>query len=178
MPLKYINFDSSSDEDSKENCTSPQHLDFLLRNILNINYISTSEGLKLRLGLILHNLADRFFKYSTIRNIYKKIKSEILTLDNDYYEENFNIIKTVFNKHFNKLFKDENKENINDTDYQKLLHFVFNPNCSIPKIFTLNKNITADHVKRVLLEELQNSNINLKSTSKNPFLQYIILKDF
>jgi len=168
MTLKYINFDSSSDEESKENYTLSQHIDFLLRNILNINYISTSEGLKLRLGLILHNLADRFFKYSTIRNIYKKIKSEISTLDNDYYEENFNIIKTAFNKHFNKLFKNDNEENISDTDYQKLLHFVFNPNRSIPKIFTLNKNITADHVKKVLLQELQNSNINLKSISKNP----------
>ena len=136
MTLKYENFDSSSEEEAKENYTSPQHLDFLLRNILNINYIHKSNDLKLRVGLILHNLVDRFFKYSTIRNTYKKIKSEILTLDSDYYEENFNIIKNAFNKHFNKLFKDYNKENISNTDYQKLLHFIFNPNRSIPKIFT------------------------------------------
>ena len=168
MTLKYENFDSSSEEEAKENYTSPQHLDFLLRNILNINYIHKSNDLKLRVGLILHNLADRFFKYSTIRNTYKKIKSEILTLDSDYYEENFNIIKTAFNKHFNKLFKDGNKENISDKDYQKLLHFVFNPNHSIPKIFTLADGITVEHAKKVLLQELQNSNINLKSISNNP----------
>ncbi|APZ30697.1 hypothetical protein RRIM16_05390 [Rickettsia conorii subsp. raoultii] len=95
--LKYENFDSSSDEELKENYTLPKYLNFLLKNILDINYIYNSEDFKLKLGLVLHNLADRFFKYSTIRN--KKIKSEILAVDNDYYEENFNIIKTVFNKH-------------------------------------------------------------------------------
>ncbi|MEY4463488.1 MAG: hypothetical protein RLZZ81_459 [Pseudomonadota bacterium] len=168
MTLKYKAFDSSSEEETKENYALPKYLDFLLRNILDVNYIHESDDLKLKLGLILHSLADRFFKYSAIRNIYKKIKSEILTVDNDYYEESFNIIKTAFNKHFNKLFKDHNKENISDTDYQKLLHFIFNPNRSIPKIFTLNQNITADHVKKVLLQELQNSNINLKNISKNP----------
>lgn len=62
MTLKYENFDSSSDEELKESYTLPQYLNFLSRNIININFISTSEGLKLRLGLILHNLADRFFK--------------------------------------------------------------------------------------------------------------------
>ncbi len=100
--LKYENFDSSSDEELKENYTLPKYLNFLLKNILDINYIYNSEDFKLKLGLVLHvlhNLADRFFKYSTIRNIYKKIKSEILAIDNDYYEENFNIIKTAFNKH-------------------------------------------------------------------------------
>ncbi|HJD58958.1 MAG TPA: hypothetical protein LFV92_07450 [Rickettsia endosymbiont of Ceroptres masudai] len=71
------------------------------------------------------------------------------------------------------LFKDDNKQNISDKDYQKLLHFVFNPNRSIPKIFTVNKNITADYAKKVLLQELQNSNINLKSISNNP-LNYTI----
>ncbi|MCX4084074.1 hypothetical protein N7281_04295 [Rickettsia hoogstraalii] len=117
MTLKYKILDSSSEEESKENYTSPQHLDFLLRNILDISYISTSKGLKLRLGLILHNLADRFFKYSAIRNTYKKIKSEILTVDNESLQENLQIIKTAFNKHLNKLFKEYNKENISDTDY-------------------------------------------------------------
>ncbi|MFP3121108.1 hypothetical protein GCO76_07105 [Rickettsia sp. R2] len=97
--LKYENFDSSSDEELKENYTLPKYLNFLLKNILNINYIYNSEDFKLKLGLVLYNLADRFFKYSTIRNIYKKIKSEILVVDNEYYEENFNIIKTAFNKH-------------------------------------------------------------------------------
>ncbi|AEK74920.1 hypothetical protein RHHCN13_04725 [Rickettsia conorii subsp. heilongjiangensis] len=97
--LKYENFDSSSDEELKENYTLPKYLNFLLKNILDINYIYNSEDFKLKLGLVLHNLADRFFKYSTIRNIYKKIKSEILVVDNEYYEENFNIIKTAFNKH-------------------------------------------------------------------------------
>ncbi|HJD59230.1 MAG TPA: hypothetical protein LFW20_00895 [Rickettsia endosymbiont of Omalisus fontisbellaquei] len=167
MTLKREILDSSSEEESKENYTSPQHLDFLLRNILDISYISTSKGLKLRLGLILHNLADRFFKYSAIRNSYKKIKSEILTVDNESLQENLQIIKTAFNKHFNKLFKDYNKENISDKDYQELLHCVFNPNHSIPKIFTLAGGITAEYAKKVLLQELQNSNINLKSISNN-----------
>ncbi|MFV9930119.1 MAG: hypothetical protein AB8U82_04485 [Rickettsia endosymbiont of Haemaphysalis japonica] len=97
--LKYENFDSSSDEELKENYTLPKYLNFLLKSILDINYIYNSEDFKLKLGLVLHNLADRFFKYSSIRNIYKKIKSEILVVDNDYYAENFNIIKTAFNKH-------------------------------------------------------------------------------
>ncbi|WP_392506720.1 hypothetical protein ACE5D9_03010 [Rickettsia sp. 2024-CO-Wats] len=97
--LKCENFDSSSDEELKENYTLPKYLNFLLKNILDINYIYNSEDFKLKLGLVLHNLADRFFKYSTISNIYKKIKSEILVVDNDDYEENFNIIKTAFNKH-------------------------------------------------------------------------------
>ncbi|ABV76510.1 hypothetical protein [Rickettsia rickettsii] len=89
--LKYENFDSSSDEELKENNTLPKYLNFLLKNILNIldiNYIYNSEDFKLKLGLVLHNLADRFYKYSTIRNIYKKIKSEILVVDNNDYEEN------------------------------------------------------------------------------------------
>lgn len=173
MTLKHKIFDSSSDEETKENYTLPKYLDFLLKNILDIKYINDSEDLKLRLGLVLHKLADGFYKDSAIRDIYKKIKSEILAVDNDYYEENFNIIKTAFNKHLRKLFKDDNKQNISDKDYQKLLHFVFNPNRSIPKIFTLNKNITADYAKKVLLQELQNSNINLKSISNNP-LNYTI----
>ncbi|HJD54950.1 MAG TPA: hypothetical protein LFW11_06475 [Rickettsia endosymbiont of Proechinophthirus fluctus] len=96
--LKYENFDSSSDEELKENYTLSKYLNFLLKNILNINYIYNSEDFKLKLSLVLHNLADRFFKYSTIRNIYKKIKSEILVVDNNDYEENFNTIKTAFNK--------------------------------------------------------------------------------
>ncbi|AFB26547.1 MULTISPECIES: hypothetical protein [spotted fever group] len=86
--LKYENFDSSSDEELKENYTLPKYLNFLLKNILDINYIYNSEDFKLKLGLVLHNLADRFYKYSTIRNIYKKIKSEILVVDNNDYEEN------------------------------------------------------------------------------------------
>ncbi|MCC8419250.1 MAG: hypothetical protein LN590_07025 [Rickettsia endosymbiont of Glossina mortisans submortisans] len=167
MTLKYEILDSSSEEESKENYTSSQHLDFLLRNILDISYISTSKGLKLRLGLILHNLADRFFKYSAIRNTYKKIKYEILTVDTESLQENLQIIKTAFNKHLNKLFKEYNKENISDTDYQKLLHCVFYTNYSIPKIFTLAGGITAEYAKKVLLQELQNSNINLKSISNN-----------
>ncbi|WP_341787665.1 hypothetical protein [Rickettsia endosymbiont of Cantharis rufa] len=114
MTLKRENFDSSSDEETKENYILPKYLDFLLKNIPNINYINDSEDLKLGLALILHNLADGFSKYSIIRNIYKKITSEILVVDNDYYAEYFNIIKTAFNKHFNKLFKDDNKENISD----------------------------------------------------------------
>ncbi|WP_064429662.1 hypothetical protein [Rickettsia sp. Tenjiku01] len=97
--LKYENFDSSSDKELKEHYTLPKYLNFLLKNILDINYIYNSEDFKLKLGLVLHNLADRFFKDSTIRNIYKKIKSEILVVDNNYYEEYFNIIKTAFNKH-------------------------------------------------------------------------------
>ncbi|AFB29206.1 hypothetical protein [Rickettsia rickettsii] len=86
--LKYENFDSSSDEELKENDTLPKYLNFLLKNILDINYIYNSEDFKLKLGLVLHNLADRFYKYSTIRNFYKKIKSEILVVDNNDYEEN------------------------------------------------------------------------------------------
>ncbi|WP_173019429.1 MULTISPECIES: hypothetical protein [spotted fever group] len=42
------------------------------------------------------------------------------------------------------------------------MHCVFNPNHSIPKIFALADGINAQHVKKVLLQELQNSNINLK----------------
>lgn len=48
------------------------------------------------------------------------------------------------------------------------MHFVFNPNHSIPEIFTLADGITAEHAKKVLLQELQNSNINLKGISNNP----------
>lgn len=69
MTLKYENFDSSSDEELKENYTLTKHLNFLLKNIFAINYIYNSEDFKLKLGLILHNLANRFFKYSAIRNI-------------------------------------------------------------------------------------------------------------
>ncbi|HJD59008.1 MAG TPA: hypothetical protein LFV92_07735 [Rickettsia endosymbiont of Ceroptres masudai] len=104
MTLKHKIFDSSSDEETKENYTLPKYLDFLLKNILDIKYINDSEDLKLRLGLVLHKLADGFYKDSAIRDIYKKIKSEILAVDNDYYEENFNIIKTAFNKNLRKLY--------------------------------------------------------------------------
>ncbi|AFC72648.1 hypothetical protein MCC_05715 [Rickettsia rhipicephali str. 3-7-female6-CWPP] len=55
--LKYENFDSSSDEELKENYTLPKYLNFLLKNILDINYIYNSEDFKLKLGLVLHNLA-------------------------------------------------------------------------------------------------------------------------
>lgn len=168
MTLKHEILDSSSEEESKENYTLSKHLNFLLKNILDINYIYNSEDFKLKLGLILHNLADRFFKYSTIKDTYKKIKSEILTVDNEFSQENLQIIKTAFNKHLNKLFKGANKENISNTDYQNLLHCVFNPNYSIPKIFTLADGITADHAKKVLFQELQNSRISLNSISSNP----------
>lgn len=168
MTLEYENFDSSSDEELKENYTLSQYLNFLLKNILNVNYIYNSEDFKLKLGLILHNIADGFSKYSAIRNTYKKIKSEIFTVDNNSNKENLNIIKTTFNKHINKLFIDDNKENISDTDYKKLFYFLFNSNFSIPEIFILKNNVTADQVKKILLEELKNSNINLNSISNNP----------
>ncbi|HJD56040.1 MAG TPA: hypothetical protein LFW21_05365 [Rickettsia endosymbiont of Pyrocoelia pectoralis] len=169
MTLKHENFDSSSEEESKEPYNLSQYLNFLLRNILNTDYISNSEDFKLKLGLTLHNLANGFSKYSSIRDTHKKMKSEILTVDNDSYRQNLNIIKTAFNKHLNKLFTDDNKENpINDMDYKKLFFFLFNPSLTIPKEFTLKKNITADHVKKVLLEELKNSDIDLKTLSKNP----------
>ncbi|MCC8461725.1 MAG: hypothetical protein LN546_00695 [Rickettsia endosymbiont of Ecitomorpha arachnoides] len=48
------------------------------------------------------------------------------------------------------------------------MHCVFYTNYSIPKIFTLAGGITAEYAKKVLLQELQNSNINLKSISNNP----------
>ncbi|QWB86980.1 hypothetical protein JRD95_01044 [Rickettsia parkeri] len=118
--LKYKNFDSSSDEELKENYTLPKYLNFLLKNILDINYIYNSEDFKLKLGLVLHNLADRFFKYSTIRNIYKKIK----------------------------------KENISDKDYQKLLHCVFNPNHSIPKISCFSRRYYCSACKESIITRI------------------------
>ena len=104
MKQKYENLDSSSDEELKENYTPSQHLNFLLKNILNINYIGNSESLKLRLGLILHDLANRFFTYSIIKNTYKEIKSKILSLNNDSYKENLSTIKIAFNN-INRLFR-------------------------------------------------------------------------
>lgn len=63
MKPNYENLDSSSDEESKQNYFPFQHPDNLLKNILSINNVSDSKGLKLRLGLILHNLANKLFSH-------------------------------------------------------------------------------------------------------------------
>lgn len=168
MKSNYENLDSSSDEELKQNHLPPHHIDNLLKNILNINNVNGSKGLKLRLGLILHNLANKFFSYS-IKDTYKEIKHKTLKLDDNDAKEKLNVIKTAFNKHLSELFTNDNKENpLKDKDYLKLYHFAFKPNISISDSFTLKNNITINDVKKVLFEELQNSNIDLTTLSKSP----------
>lgn len=172
--MKKIYIDSSSSGEERENqvVTKIKQVDYhnyLLGNILNFKHINNADEFKTKLGLILHNLADRLFKSSIINNTYQNIKATKLSLSTEKYNKILDDIKTVFNKQLNQLFINYNKENpIIDDDYIDLFNFIFDKNLKLPQTFILKDTISIANVREILLKELQNSTINLKPLFKNP----------
>ncbi|WP_341792772.1 MULTISPECIES: hypothetical protein [unclassified Rickettsia] len=172
MKKRYLYIDSSDEEREKnviKNVTKINYNSYLSKNILNIKNINSGDEFKAKLGLILHNLADRLFRSPAINSIYQKIKEQKLSLNENTYKKILTDIKTAFNKKLTQLFIDDNKENKPaDKDYIQLFNFVFNKKTPLPEIFTLKNNVKIVDVRKILLKELKIAKINLKPLYKNP----------
>ncbi|WP_341790669.1 hypothetical protein [Rickettsia endosymbiont of Polydrusus tereticollis] len=143
MKEKYLYIDSSDEEREKnvvKNVTKINYNNYLFTNILNIKSVHNADEFKIKLGLILHNLADRLFRSLAINNIYQKIKGQKLSLNENTHKKILADIKMAFNKKLTQLFTDDNKENKpSDKDYIQLFNFLFNQKINLPEIFTLTR---------------------------------------
>ncbi|HJD61426.1 MAG TPA: hypothetical protein LFV90_04665 [Rickettsia endosymbiont of Columbicola hoogstraali] len=146
MKKKYI--DSSSSGKEKENqlinkIKQVSYYSYLACTILDFKYINNAAEFETKLGLILHNLANRLFKSTNINNLYKQIKKEKLSLSDDEYNEILNDVIVIFNKYLNQFFNNIDKKSlITDKDYIDLFNFVFDKNVNLPQIFILKNAIT------------------------------------
>ena len=86
--MKY-HIDSSDDEQEKDFIKSKSltnlesYLTYLLHTLKidDPRVIEESETLKLKLGLFLHNFADRVFRNSEIHKKYKELKDKLTELE-------------------------------------------------------------------------------------------------
>ncbi|XVN41245.1 MAG: hypothetical protein RCO49_01230 [Rickettsia endosymbiont of Argas persicus] len=173
MKTKNLFIDSSDEE--KENQVVKKFIktnysSYLLNDLLNIQNILNADDFKIKLGLILHNLADRLFKNSLINDTYQNIKIKELSLSESNYNNLLNSIKTIFKTKWDQLFIDNSKENpITDKDYIQLFNFLFDKNIKLPQIFTLKDSITITEVKETLLDEIHlSSDIDLQPLFQDP----------
>lgn len=153
MKKKYY-IDSSDEE--KENqiinkIISINYNNYLFNNIINIKNIHNADEFKAKLGLILHNLADRFFRSSIINNAYQKIKERKLSLKDTNRNKLLDNIKLSFNIKLDQLF-----------------NFLFDKHVNLPNVFITKNEITNNKIKSSLIEEIQkNREINLKLLFQN-----------
>ncbi|ABE04926.1 hypothetical protein [Rickettsia bellii] len=170
MKKKYY-IDSSDEE--KENqiinkIISINYNNYLFNNIINIKNIHNADEFKAKLGLILHNLADRFFRSSIINNAYQKIKERKLSLKDTNRNKLLDNIKLSFNIKLDQLFINNKENPITDEDYIQLFNFLFDKHVNLPNVFITKNEITNNKIKSSLIEEIQkNREINLKLLFQN-----------
>ena len=179
--MKY-HIDSSDDEQEKDFIKSKSltNLESYLKYVLHTlkiddsRVIEESETLKLKLGLFLHNFADRVFRNSEIYQKYKELKDKLLGLNGENYNQSLEHIKSFLNKALKNADKGENKllENIEleDQDYVNLLSYIFNKNIKIPNKIPKELFSTEEDFRQDLLKELQQTEIKLSFLNKPALL--------
>lgn len=182
--MKKYHFDSSDDEreDSfikrKSLTDLKSYLDYIVSTLKidDLGIIGESKTFKLKLGLFLHNIADRVFRNSEIHQKYKELKDKLIGLDKESYDQWLGYIKTFFNEALKKADKEENKLltkiELEDQDYINLLSCVFNKNIKIPDKIPKDLFSTDEDFRQSLLKELQQSEIKLSFLS-NPSLSLV-----
>ncbi len=162
-----MKFIDSSDDESEEKLTkiiSKQNYASYIIDILKVNDITNAEEFKVKLGLLLHNLADRFFRNTIINNIYQEIKLQMLGNTSQQLLIN---IKDAFNQKLSELFELPTENPLTDSQYVQLFNSLFNKSITIPEV-KLKENISVDIVRQELLQTLINTEVNLKQLYVNP----------
>jgi hypothetical protein len=140
------------------------YADYILKNLgfETFTDIQDTNTFKLKLGIFLHNFADRIFKNSKIHKKYLTIKKEHLGLDEDKYNEALNAIKDFLSADTLTKLGIQEEMHFEDKEYKQLFNYIFNEKAILPKniINKLSKD-EGNIFRQKLLEELQRSKLDL-----------------
>jgi hypothetical protein len=165
--MKYT-IDSSDDEEEqlvfKQNNIAGvrSYADYILKNLdfQTFTGIKNTNTFKLKLGIFLHNFADRVLRNSKIHEKYLTLKKKHLGLDESEYNEASKDIKDFLADTLTKLGIQKNIQ-FEDKECKQLFNYIFNEKSILPKNIIDRIPKEENIFRQKLLEELQKSKLDL-----------------
>lgn len=165
-------FIDSSDSEEEQEFLSSHDINNLnkyskyITDLLKLNdplEIKESDTFKEKLGLLLHNFADRIFHSNYIRKTYKALKEQYLSINQEEYNKYSNTIKDIF---ISQIDIDDKTplNNLDQKEYLKLFCFLFNNRLTPPKAITEIVNLDEKLKEKLLSALLLKQDLSFLST--------------